>query len=226
MTSLALRVAGTAGKMNWRLAALDAVPGRREDPTRTGFQIGQAEGALLAGELGYDSATFGKLTLGAWRYTAAFDSLIDFDVNGAPVRARANQGFYASTVRSVYTRDSLQVTGWLRGGIAATRFNPYAAYVGGGVTLNGWWAARPNDQLGVAIARVQTGAPWRDALTLAGGSPAAHETTLELTWRAPLADWLTIQPDFQYVFRPGADASADNGFALGLRFELSGSWSR
>lgn len=71
-----------------------------------------------------------------------------------------------------------------------------------------------------------SGNEWRAAQLAGGAAPAARETNLELTWRAPVADWLTLQPDVQYVWNPGADSTLPNGFAVGLRFEISGSWSR
>ncbi len=63
-------------------------------------------------------------------------------------------------------------------------------------------------------------------MALAGSATDARETTLELTWRLPVADWLTLQPDLQYVINPGFDASLDDAFVVGLRFELGTSWTR
>jgi carbohydrate-selective porin OprB len=34
-------------------------------------------------------------------------------------------------------------------------------------------------------------------------------------------EWLSVQPDVQYIFNPGACASADNALVAGLRVNLS-----
>ena len=36
------------------------------------------------------------------------------------------------------------------------------------------------------------------------------ETVLELSYQAQLAPWLAVQPDFQYVFRPGGGIADPN----------------
>ena len=76
------------------------------------------------------------------------------------------------------------------------------------------------------LASVAAGGPWRDEMALAGNATDARETTLELTWRLPVADWLTLQPDLQYVISPGFDAALDDALVVGLRFELGASWAR
>ena len=64
---------------------------------------------------------------------------------------------------------------------------------------------------------------YREAQRLAGAEADRHETNIELTWRAPVTDWLTLQPGVQYIVKPGADAQLGNGVVAMLRFELS--WS-
>ncbi len=226
VTSLGVRLRGEHRALSWQAAVLDAVPGRRSDYTRTGFDLSTREGVLMAGEVDLDSARFGRIALGLWRYSAAFERLNAFDVAGDPLRQRGNQGAYASATRVLLQREGAEVTGWLRAGVADARFNAFGAYTGAGIAIRGLLAGRPDDQFGIALASVHSGNEWRAALRAAGAAPAASETNLELTWRAPLADWLTLQPDIQYVWHPGADASLGDGLALGLRFEIAGSWSR
>ena len=49
---------------------------------------------------------------------------------------------------------------------------------------------------------------------------------MELTWRAPVAGWLTLQPSLQYVVNPGMDPQLANAWTLGLRVELSADRAR
>lgn len=58
----------------------------------------------------------------------------------------------------------------------------------------------------------------------AGGAAAAQaggETVLELTYACQLAAWLAVQPDLQYVIRPGGLRAARNAWVLGLRIAVS-----
>lgn len=226
VTSLALRLRGNRPAFTWQLAVLDAVPGRAGDPTRTGFDLSRREGLLMAAEVSTQLTALGQATLGVWRYSASFDRLDAVDASGDPLRARGNQGAYASLTHEFAVGDTGHAAAWLRVGMADARFNPFRAYTGAGIAMHNPFASRPDDQIGIAVAVAHSGNAWRDAQLAAGATPAARETNVELTWRAPLTDWLTLQPDLQYVWNPGADASLRDGFALGLRFEISGSWSR
>jgi porin len=226
VTSFGLRLKGGAESWYWQLAALDAVPGDPQHPDRTGFRLGSAEGALFAFETGRVLGSFRKLALGAWRYSADFEAIGESDAAGEPVSAAGNQGFYAIAEASLVERDALNVGGWLRAGVAEARFNGFRGYVGAGLSASGLVPGRPDDQLGLAIASAQAGTPWRDAQALGGAPIDARETTVEFTWRLPVNDWLTLQPDLQYVINPGLDPLLDDAFVAGLRFELGTSWAR
>lgn len=226
VTSLALRLQGGAADWYWQLAAFDAVPGAPGHPDRTSFELGTGEGALLIGEFGRAVGPFRKLALGAWNYTAKFAAIGEIDAAGDPVRDTGNRGFYAIAEATLVERDGLHATGWVRAGLADDRFNGFRNYVGLGASAAGLVPGRPDDQLGIALASVAAGGPWRDEMALAGNATDARETTLELTWRLPVADWLTLQPDLQYVISPGFDAALDDALVVGLRFELGASWAR
>jgi len=53
----------------------------------------------------------------------------------------------------------------------------------------------------------------------------SRETSIELTYRAPITGWLTLQPDIQYIINPGLDPALDNALVISLRFELGFSTS-
>jgi porin len=226
VTAFALRLKGGAQAWYWQLAALDAVPGDPDHPDRTALRVGAGEGALLAFEAGRSAGPFRKLALGGWAYTADFEAIGETDAAGDAVSASGNRGFYAIAEASLVERDALNVGAWLRAGVADDRFNGFRHYLGGGLSAAGLVPGRPDDQLGVAIGSAQAGTPWRDAQSLAGTPVDARETTVELTWRMPVNDWLTLQPDLQYVINPGLSPELDDAVVVGLRFELGASWAR
>ena len=61
--------------------------------------------------------------------------------------------------------------------------------------------------LGVGYARISDNARAADSdVASFSGSfypVRGNETVLELTYQAAVTPWLTVQPDFQYIFNPG-----------------------
>jgi porin len=208
---------------NWlvRAAVLDGVPGDPNRPRRTAIKLGNGDGALLVSELEYSDAVT-KAAAGTWRYTAKFDDLLATAVSGESVSRSGNGGFYVFAERrlSSGTREEPGLAAWARLGLADENFNPIERYVGGGLVYTGPVPGRAEDQLGLAIAKIKLGTPYRRALALAGVESDASETKIELTYRAGLTPWLTVQPDIQYIINPGADPSLGNALLFGLRTEI------
>ncbi len=64
---------------------------------------------------------------------------------------------------------------------------------------------------------------------LGGVYVASYETAFELTYRAKINDWMTVQPEFDYIVHPGLGAQANgtplkNALVFGLHFELHNEW--
>jgi porin len=47
------------------------------------------------------------------------------------------------------------------------------------------------------------------------------ETAVELTYLAQLGSWFTVQPDVEYVIRPGGTQGIRNAVVPGLRIAVS-----
>jgi len=204
-----------------RLAILDGVPGDPERPRRTRIKLGGGDGALIVSELEYtDTRT--KAAIGYWRYTARFDDVLATRAAGRPVTRGGNQGAYLLVERRLTGEnpDEPGPSGWLRAGVAEDAFNPFEAYVGGGLVYTGPLPGRGEDRLGLAVGMVELGRPYRTALALNGQASDEREINIELTYRAPLAPWLTVQPDVQFVINPGARPELENALVAGLRVEV------
>lgn len=223
VTALALRLDYQV-EDHWlvRAAVLDGAPGDPARPARTQIRLSGAEGALLIAEAERSTPT-STLTVGAWTYTRKAEDLLATARAGAPVMRRGDAGAYAAYERRLTTDpdDSQQgLKGWVRTGLAQPRFNAVGWYLGGGLVYTGPFASRPSDRLGVAVASARLGGRYRDAVRLSGGETDPAETTLELTYRAELLPWLTLQPDVQYVINPGGDRGLKNALVTGLRIEI------
>ncbi len=212
----------------WRVAFLDGVPVDRAVEGVRLFAPG--DGALLVGEVallerpdtggmprhrrfavgrGLMRSYAAKVALGAWYYTARFPDLSD------TTQHRGSGGAYLIGDLSVRS-----VTVFAQLGLGDGRVNQIGGYVGGGLTLTAPIPGRAQDVVGLAVAAARNGSHYERAATTAG-IPTAGETTVELTYLAPIGSWLTVQPDVQYVVHPGGTRATPNAVAPGLRIAVS-----
>lgn len=216
VTSLALRAAWSPAPQ-WRmlLAAFDGVPGDPEHPSSNRIRLNGDEGALGIAELQWTGERVTKLSLGHWRYSAEFEDLRSTATAPRPMRDD-NRGTYAG-VEVALDREPVAAPATLafaRYGSAEDRINEFADSWSVGLRRRGIFVARPDDELGIAYTRA-------DVSRAAGALRDRYEAALELTYRAAITDWLTIQPDIQYIFNPGADPALDDSLVFGLRLEFS-----
>lgn len=193
-----------------RVAILDGVPGDLDNPKRTTVQLGGGDGALILAEL-ETVIPNGKILLGHWRYTKAFDRF-DSTIAGG------NAGYYLRAERQLFgggANSNGDLTGFVRLGISNAQTNAYNRFVGAGLVYTGALPKRPDDQFGIAVASAITSAPFR----MQSGARGA-ETAIELTYRTQISKFFAIQPDIQYIFNPSASPTRANVLAVGLRGEI------
>jgi len=227
VTSLAVRAQKDFGAWSVRAAALDGVPGDPDHPDRTVIRLSSEEGALLVGEVNYRAGSGLRTGLGYWQYTAQFDDLIATTDTGEPRRRDDNAGVYALIESPTYFADASAqgLNLFLRIGAAEADINPIGRYLGAGAVYSGLFLSG-RDQIGIAIAVAELGDPYRRAQADAGFATDSREYNYELTYRFDATDWLALQADAQYIGNPGMNPQFDSGWAVGLRFELSGAWER
>lgn len=211
-TSLAARLS-IEPAAGWvvRAAVLDGVPGDPDHPKRTAVKLGNDDGALLVAEV-EAPLPHGRLLFGGWRYTARFD-------DHAGNSGRGNDGFYVRGETALFEEagDPAQgLAAFARLGIADGRFNTFRRFASAGLNYTGPFRGRDEDQLGLAVAAAFTSDAYKRAV------PANDaEVAFELTYRAPVASWLSLQPSAHYIINPGADPSVRSALAFGLRAEIS-----
>ena len=223
-------VTSLGARFNWnfengayvRAAILDGVPGDLEHPKRTTIDFDRGDGALIAGEVGLTNAEGRIWSLGAWGYTEEFPDLV------GPATHDDNFGFYLALEERLGSRTEgapFDLAGSLRFGVANDDINPLESYFGATLVATGLLEARPNDQLGLALAIANTGDPFRFTVADAGGLPARQEVNIELTYYADVTDWLSVQPDLQWIVNPGADHTIEDVFVAGLRLQVKDTWT-
>ncbi|KQS01921.1 hypothetical protein ASG11_13950 [Sphingomonas sp. Leaf357] len=220
VTSLAVRAEGKFGT-HWlaRVAVLDGVPGDPGHPAATAIKLSARDGALVVGEVNYLSGGT-KAAIGAWAYTGRFDAI---PLGTAPSSGHGNSGTYVFAEhrwRGTRAEDADGLAGWLRFGIADTRYNPIARYLGGGLVYAGPFARRKTDQIGLSVAVAEFGDRYRRSQALSGEPAGPREIVIEAGYLAQLAPWLRVQPDVQYVVHPGGDTLVDHAVVAGFRIKV------
>ncbi len=206
-----------------RFAAFDAVPGTRNKPRKTAIHFSDGEGALLVLEADTHPLPDLRLVVGLWSYTSKFEAVESGFDDRAPQMRSGNNGIYVfaeGPLLTAHDDGSGRLDAWLRYGIADDHVNQLKRYIGSGLVYTGLLAQRPHDQLGLAVAVAENGAPFLRAAEAAGMAEDKREFNVELTYRAPINDWLAVQPDVQYIINPGTHPALRNALAIGLRFEI------
>lgn len=221
-TSMAVRLqASISENLTLRSAVLDAVPGDPDKPGHTAIKLGNGDGALLISEADYalDSA---RLIAGIWHYTGAFEDQWSTATAGMPVlRKGGNTGVYLrGEAQLVGAPDERGMRGFFRLGLADDRFNVFGAFAAAGLVWKGLVPTRVADETGIAFAWAEASRDYERVVGASASASAPREIVVELTHRIPLNDWLTVQPNVQYVINPGLDPLARNLVAVGMRFEV------
>ena len=222
-------VTSFGGRLNWnfdggyyaRVAVVDGVPGDLDHPKRTTIDFDDEDGALFVGEVGLTGE--GRLwSLGAWSYTEEFPDQITSDTHD-------NRGAYVALEERLFAREDggpwFDLAGSLHFGFADDDVNPLSSFFGATLVATGLIEIRPDDQLGLGVAVANAGDPFRQLIADAGGDPAEREINIELTYYADVTEWLSVQPDLQWIINPGADETVDDAFVAGLRFQLKKDWA-
>ncbi len=108
--------------------------------------------------------------------------------------------------------------------------SPYAEQYFVGALDRGFWQARPQDAVGAVftyntisgvLGKVQTqeaefGIPFSNNAT----GPQTHEMVLELNYDIHVMRGVNFEPDFQYVFRPNAQANIHDAAVFGFKGDV------
>ena len=222
-TSLAFRIRETLNE-HWSVqaAVLDGVPDSNKYPNINAVNINNNNGALLIAEADYVPTKTTKIMAGYWDYTSKFNTFDQTNPNGTPRQFYGQNGGYIGGATRLYSQTARRgLDAFANLGIAGSRGQEFTHSLNVGFTYTGLLDARPRDRLGVAVGIAGVGGPYRRAQTAAGAGVKTYETNFELTYRAPITSWLTVQPDIQYWINPNVDPALKNDLLLLIHFEVS-----
>lgn len=207
---------------------------------RTGTSFRTGDPPLLIGEVAYaytldlwGEALHGTATLGGWNHLGGFDSprldsvggrlLADPEASGIARRFRGDRGVYGIIDQTLYREPDTEDEGasaFLRLSKVPADRNLIDVYLDAGLAYKGLLPGRPNDTaaLGVIYSRISPAARAFDRDTIRFGQGTgplrSSEVVIEATYQAEVVPGFTLQPDLQYVMRPGGGLAGNDGRRL------------
>lgn len=171
-----------------------------------------------------DPGLVGSLKLGGWQnfgasgdlqYDSNGISLADPSSTGAPLMVRGNFGVWAVFEQQIYrpTRGEDRGIGiFARMSGSPSRTSLIDLYADAGLEFIGLNSGRPKDKFGVAIGYAHVSANAQaldqDLAALRPGWPRrSSEGLITAAYQYQVRDGWTVQPNLQYVIRPGGGAS-------------------
>lgn len=178
-------------------------PGDQDtNPNSVNWQYDEAEGTMNILEIQYlkekEDAFFGSYKVGAWFHS--MDS---------------SYGIYGIVDQKIISEvaDKNQGLGvFTQVGMAPHKTSFIDFYASFGLNYIGLIKGRDDDILGLAFNNASVSNVFSDPDT---GVQMGVEKVIEFTYQAVIGEFLTIQPDLQYVINPGANSSLENSF-LGI----------
>lgn len=237
------------------LAVFNGNPGDQRDANRDGLRFRMRDPALVMGEVQYryDQEKEATGLAGAWRLGAFHRlgrlddlrsdrnglSLAHPDSSGFARRLRGTSGLYAVVDHQLWrpeggTReDGIALYGRLAGGPSDR--STIDLWADGGLVFSGLVPGRPRDKFGISFIYAKIGDALRaaDRDALRHGAPfvpmRSYEATLEFSYAAEIVPGWLVQPDVQYVYRPGGGTDnprnrgtlLKSGMIVGLRSTLT-----
>ena len=198
------------------------MPDSAKDPRVNSVNINKTNGALLIAELVYLPSRYTKIMAGYWDYTGQFQSQDRFDSSGGPRQVSGADGGYIGGATRLYSQSAHRgLDAFANLGCADSETQQIDGSLSAGLTYTGLLGARPFDKLGVAVGIARASSPYKRMQVASGEGVDSYETNFELTYRAPITNWLTVQPDVQYWINPGLTPTQKNDLLFIVHFEVS-----
>jgi porin len=184
-----------------------------------GLAFSTTGGALMMAEaeLGVNQAKSAKglpgvYKIGFWYATADY-----IDVR-FPTTHNGNFGVYGVADQTIWQGGDTSISVFTRAGVVPTDRNAVSFYIDGGIGLKGLLPGRADDTLtfGAAYEKISPDVIAFDRDSL---SPVIHsdEIVFEASYAAQIAPWWVVQPDFQYIVRPGGNSEDPNNLGAPIK---------
>lgn len=173
------------------------------------FSLFEAQYRIKSGE-----DTKAEFKLGA-TYKQCADN---HDHNAEECPARSQYSVYFLTDYTLYKSSSGKSLGaFMQTGYSPRRYSYSPFYWSAGVNLKGFLFSNNTDELAIAFATARISQYNADAAMF---EPFKSESLIELTYKIPVHNRISIQPDVQYIINPAGVEGSRNAFVGLLRAEI------
>jgi porin len=221
-TPLALRIRQDLGH-DWSVQVALA-DGAADDPNnlaRNGVYFSPQYGAMTIGEVDYTPSKYTKVMLGGWGLTSKLPLFGQFNPDGSQRMTYGEFGGYVGAATRLYSAGPKQgLDGFFTFGASSPQSTNVAQSFNAGLVYTGLFSARPADKAGVSLNFNQASANWQQYQAAMGTTLGSYEASFEATYRAKINDYLTLQPDVQYIVHPNYSPTLKNPVVLGIHFEI------
>ena len=182
----------------------------------TDWALRASEGTFYAGEIGFQhskGALPGALRLGLLHHS---DGFADVRKDAATTHSGSTSGYYVldQTLWQKTEGSKEGVSAFVRGTLAEEKTSFMSDSLQMGAVYTGLFS--DEDKLGVAFARNKF-SPGQTTVIEGREYEPSCETVAELTYQIPLKPYLRVQPDLQYIHRPGGTSALPHAWVLGVR---------
>lgn len=187
-------------------------------------------GVLLTFEAGYEPAHHvkdvlpGHYKVGGYYHTGRFRRFdAPADSNLPRDFEHGNGGYYFLVDQMVYRKVGNQGL-WPFAALTlapSEEINTMPLFAAGGLTYQGLIPGRDNDTSMVALLYGQFSRDLRRSQAGSQQGQQDFEMVLEWGYIIELAPWLHVQPDFQYIFRPGGTGNIPDALVVGVQIGVN-----
>jgi porin len=186
-----------------------------------GIYFSPAYGALFIGEADYTPDKYTKLMAGAWGITAKLPYFGQLNPDGTQRMTYGEGGAYVGGATRLYRGEGKRgLDAFFTFGMSTPETTNVAQSFNAGLVYTGIFDARPADKVGVSMNVNVASSDFRQMQFMQGTPIGYAETSFEFTYRAKINDFLTLQPDIQYIARPNYSTTLKNPVVLGIHFEI------
>lgn len=188
------------------------------------------DGVLLTFEAGYEPAHHrvgtlpGHYKVGGYYHTGRFRRFDAPSGSDLPMDAEYGNGGYYFLVDQMLYREQADQGLWPFAALVLApnqEINTMPVFVGGGATYQGLIPGRDAD---VSMFSVVYGGFSRDLRRAQAGNPQGQqdfEMVVEWAYIIQVAPWLHLQPDFQYIIKPGGTGNIPDVLVIGAQIAVN-----
>ncbi|MBS0270739.1 MAG: carbohydrate porin [Proteobacteria bacterium] len=183
----------------------------------TDFRFGDGELMIVEGAFRYDVGLPGTIKLGGWKQFDAPDGYYANFNTGAAVNS--DYGLYAIVDQQIWKGgEDKSVNVFARFSGSPENISPIDFYFDTGILFTGFVPGRAKDTFGAAFGY---GRVSSDLVATDPSALRSYESVLEINYAAELRSGVSLTPDFQYFWNPGATTEVNNAAVFGARLKVS-----